>query len=177
MEDPELVESVAHQLQQMKWVSVALAPVHLLALWCVTAALFWSLGTLAEGTLRFRTALCIAAYAAVPTALGRALDLAVTWFQGPEFTSGMVPVLTSASSIAVLFPGLSQPEWLLALLKHVTVFSAWSAGLWAIGLREATPTTWGRAGFAAGFVWMMYLAAATVGEVISASLTRMTIPG
>ena len=174
MNDPELAESVALQLDRLKWFAVGLAPLQLLARWLVTAGLFWAMATFVFRGMRFKSALSVAAYAGLPAALGTALDLGVTWFEGPEFTPDLMPVLASASSIAVLFPGLEDPGWLAVALRHVTLFSIWSGGLWTVGLREFGRTSWSHAAMVAGAVWCAFLVGGSAADVVRDSLMQMS---
>lgn len=174
VEDAELLRSVETQLDGMKWMSVALGPVHVMARWMVTAALFWALGTFALGGVPFRRALSIAAYAGLPLALGSAVDLAVTWFQGPEFTPGMIPVMAPASSLAALFPAVDHPAFLAAMVRNVTAFSLWAAALWVVGLRETQDASWARSALVGGVVWCVFLLSASAADVVRTSLLQMS---
>jgi hypothetical protein len=177
LQDPELAESVAAQLRTMKVFSVAVAPVHLLARWMLTASLFWALGTFLLPDLPFRTALTVAAFAGLPAVLGKGLDLAVAWYVGPEFSADLLPVMTSASSLAALWPGSLDGTWSGALMRQLTVFFVWSGALWTIGLREAGRTSWVRAVCVAAPVWLTLLAASTAGEIVRDSLAGMAQAG
>lgn len=173
LNDPQLARSVALQLQRMKWVSLALAPLSLLARWTMTASLLWAAATFAFGGVGFRRALTVAAYAGLPAILGSGLDLAVTWFQGPEFTPDLVPVLSSASSVAAFLPATDHPEWLAAALRQITLFSVWSGALWVVGLRELGHTSWRRAALVGAGVWGVLLVGSSAADVIRASLMTM----
>ncbi|MBZ0268277.1 YIP1 family protein [bacterium] len=177
VDDPALVRSVEAQLNGMKWVSVVLSPVQVMARWMVTAVLFWALGTFALGGVPFRRALSIAAFAGLPLALGSGVDLAVTWFQGPEFTPGMIPVMTPASSVAALFPSLDQPAYVASLVRNVTAFSLWGAALWIVGLRETLETSWARAGFVGAAVWCVFLLSTSAADAVRTSLVQMSAFG
>jgi hypothetical protein len=135
MDDPELVHSVAHQLQAMKLLTVVAAPAVVWLRWCGTALLLWAMAAFVVREAPFRTILCVVACAGLPDVLARGVDLTVAWLEGPEVTPDLLPIATSASSLAALLPGAHGP-WAVALLDRLTPFSLWSGALWVIGLRE-----------------------------------------
>ena len=135
MEDPELTRAVSQQLASMKLMSVLVAPLGVWLPWTATALLLWALATLLTRDTPFRNVLCVVACAGLPTVFARTIDLCVAWVDGPEVSPDLVPVATSASSLAALLPG-AHGAWATALLDRLTPFAIWSGVLWTIGLQE-----------------------------------------
>jgi hypothetical protein len=133
--DPDLVETVTRQIAAMQWIGVAGAPVAVFARWIAAAGLLWSIATLTGWNVAFRATLSVVAFAGVPDLLGRAVDLGVAWTEGPEFTTGLVPLATSATSLAALVP-IDGGRWATALLDRLSPFSLWSVALWTVGFQE-----------------------------------------
>ncbi len=182
IEDTELAAHVAQQLRVMKVVAVVLAPVQLLLNWGVAAALFRALGTFLVPGLGFRMALTVAAFAGVSTVMGRGLDLAVTWWEGPQFGPDLSPLMESASSLAALLPAASNPGasnpgmgtgWEVSLMRQITAFSVWGGALWIVGLREAAGTSWTRATLVGASVWVAFTAVHTTADALQASLLEI----
>jgi hypothetical protein len=162
----------------MRWVGVAGAPFAVLARWIVAAALLWAVATLRGAPASFRPVLSVVAIAGIPEWIGRAVDLGVAWTEGPEFTAGLVPLATSATSVAALLPvgGI----WGVALLDRVSPFSLWSVVLWTIGLRETLGGGWIRAVTVSVPVWLGFAlggAAVSVLRGSAASLSGLGLPG
>ena len=175
MDDPQLVGSVAHQLQAMKIVSVVAAPAVVWLRWCAAAGLLWALATFVVGNAPFRSILCVVACAGLPDVLARGTDLTVTWLEGPEITANLIPVDTSASSLAALLPGTHGP-WITALLDRVTPFSLWSVLLWALGLQAMLRTSARRAVATALPAWSALAVFSAAVAVLRGSLASLA-PG
>jgi hypothetical protein len=176
VEDPELVAAVAGQLEGMKVVAVLAAPFALLLRWGILAVLLWAAGTFLLPASPLRTMMCVVACAGLPEVLGRAVDLWVTWTVGPELGPDLVPHLTTATSVAALFPRVGG-TWLGALLDRLTPFALWSAALWTIGVRETAGVGTRRALAVTLPVWSLVVAAGTATEVLRGSLTGLVGPG
>lgn len=177
IEDTELAAHVSEQLRVMKVVAVVLAPVQLLLNWGVAAALFRALGTFLVPGLGYRMALTVAAFAGVSAVMGRGLDLAVTWWEGPQFGPDFSPLMESASSLAALLPAASRPGadagWEVSLMRQITAFSVWGGALWIVGLREAAGTSWARATVVGTSVWVAFTAVHTAADALQASLLEI----
>ena len=130
------VERVAGDLQHMKIATVAVAPASLALRWSAIALGLWALGVLGGKSVSFRTCLSIVAVASGPALLGQCADLVVAWHAGPEFLPDMTPTISSATSIAALFPAGIGGEWGTALLDQITLFAIWTGALWVVGLRQ-----------------------------------------
>jgi hypothetical protein len=150
--DAELQEAVVRQIGAMKRIGVVAAPAAVLARWAGTAALLWSVATLASSSVRYRTVLSIVACAGLPEVLGRGVDLAAAWSEGPEFTTGLVPMSSCATSLAAFLPASPGP-WGVALLDRLTPFTLWCGALWVTGLVEVAGFGIGRAVAVAVPVW------------------------
>lgn len=173
VDDPELVAAVADQLESMKIVAVLASPFALLLRWGILAVLLWSLGAFLLPATPLRTLMCVVACAGLPEVLGRAVDLWVTWTAGPELGPDLVPHLTTATSLAALFPRVG-PSWLGALLDRLTPFALWSMTLWTLGIREMTGVRTRRALAVTLPVFLLVVAAGTATEVLRGSLTGLT---
>jgi hypothetical protein len=169
MDSPETVEQVRRSLTRMKVVSVAAAPLALGVRWAAAATVLWAASVVVTGRSSFRAVLCVVAYSALPGILGKGVDLGVTWIEGPEFDTGLVPRLSSATSLGVLLPAVQSP-WPRALLDHLTLFGVWGIVLTAVGLRERFALGWGRAAAAVVPVWTLFWMFAAAADVLGRSL-------
>jgi hypothetical protein len=168
----DLQLAAAASLQRMKIASTALAPLALFLQWAATAAALWAPAALAGSGAGYRRFLSIAAYAAAPQVLARATDLAVTWFEGPEFTNELVPALTASTSVVALFPDLEAGPWVEAALTHTTAFSLWGLALWVVGIRERGRLDWARSIAIATAAWFFFLTLTCASDVLNAAMTR-----
>jgi hypothetical protein len=145
--------------------------------WCATAAVLWAPAAIFSGAVTYRGVLSVVAYSSVPGVLGKGIDLAVTWFRGPELTAEMAPRFAPATSIGALFPAIGQSLWASAALEQLGFFSLWTVALWAIGLRESYRwSAWRAVGVAAPVAacfWML----ATAVDVIGRSALESVRPG
>lgn len=171
-DSPAMQAAAAESLHRMKFASTAMAPVAVALRLLAIAAALWAPACVAGSTAGYRTFLSLAAYAAMPEVLEKAMDLGVTWFSGPEFTHGLVPTLVASTSLTAIFPDLDASPWVEAALAHTTVFSLWVVALWAVGLRERCRLAWGFAGTIAAGAWCFFLALACASDVLNASMTR-----
>jgi hypothetical protein len=121
--------------------------------------------------------LSIVAYSAMPGVLGKGIDLAVTWFRGPEFSEEMVPLFSSATSVGALLPAVGQGGWTAAALEQLGFFALWSVVLWAIGLRESFRWSWKRSVGVAAPVWACFWLLATAADVAGRSALSTLRPG
>jgi hypothetical protein len=169
LDSPDLARNVQESLGRAGLFSVALAPAALALRWAAAALILWSAVVLAGGGVSYRSVLCVVAYSAVPAILGQGVDLGVTWFQGPEFTPGLTPVFSSATSFGALLPA-APGAWATALLDRLTPFTLWGLLLWIVGLRETLRTGWARAAGTAVPVWCVLLVGSAAVDVIGRGL-------
>ncbi len=170
--DPALADTVARQIEAMQWIGVAGAPAAVFARWFLAAALLWSIAILFGWSVAFRPVLSVVAVAGVPELLGRAVDLTVAWTEGPEFTAGLVPLSTSATSFAAIQPR-SEGTWTVALLDHVSPFSLWSVALWTIGFRDRLGGSLARSLGVCVPVWIAFALAGAALAVLRGSAAGM----
>ncbi len=174
---PALASDVQSSLGRMRLLSIAASPVSVLLRWGVIAAVLWAPGALLSGAVSYRGVLSIVAYSSLPGALGKGVDLAVTWFRGPEFTSDMVPVFSSATSLGALIPEVGQNPWAAAALEQLGFFTLWSVTLWVIGLRESFRWGWARSAGIAAPVWACFWLVATALDVVGRSALGPVLTG
>ena len=151
---PEHAARVEENLRRARVVSVGVAPLALLARWLGTAALLWAPLALTGRPARYRAVLSVVAYSALPGVLEKGIDLAVVWYEGPEFTAEMVPRLGGATSLGALFPTFGEGAWTVALLEGLTPFSIWGSVLWAVGLQERLGVGRRQSSLIAGALWL-----------------------
>lgn len=169
LDSPGLAQDVERSLHRMMLVSVAGAPVGLVVQWTLVALVLWAPASLATGAARYRAVLSVVAYSALPGLFGKALDLSVAWFEGPEFTPDLVPVFSSATSLGAFLPTV-QASWPAALLDHLTLFGVWGLALWVIGLGAALGIGTRRAIAVAAPVWTLLLVLSAALDVIGRSM-------
>ena len=110
----------APTLGPLRWLSVAATPATVMLQWCAIAAVLWAPGALISGAVTYRGVLSVVAYSSVPGVLGKGIDLAVTWFRGPELTAEMAPRFVPATSLGALFPSIGQNPWAAAALGRTS---------------------------------------------------------
>jgi hypothetical protein len=170
------VEGVEASLERAKIFSVGLAPFALFDRWMATAVLVWALAVFASSRASYRATLSIVAYSATPQVLGKGVDVLVNWIEGPEFTPDMIPVFSSATSLAAFFPNAGDNAWASAFLQNLSPFSLWGLALWAIGLREMFRLGWGRSLTVAVPVWAALWAGSSTMYVLGRSLMGTMVP-
>jgi hypothetical protein len=176
LDAPELIGNMERGLQRLRLVSVVGAPAGLIAQWILVSVVLWAPASLAASRTRYRGVLSIVAYSALPGLFGKALDLAVAWWEGPEFGPDLVPVMSSATSLGALFPAV-QSAWPAALLDHLGVFGLWGLALWVVGLGEFFEMTRKRAAAVAVPVWTLLLVLAAALEVLGRSMAAGPLSG
>ncbi len=169
-------EAVQQDLARLKITAIALAPAGLAAQWAGIAIAMWTVGVLAGVDTTYRTYLSIVAVTCGPAILGRTVDLAVAWHVGPEFRPDLTPALSSATSLAALFPAGTGNAWGLALLDQITPFTIWTLGLWGVALRQ-----WGRmpkakAGTVAAVPWTAIRLGTAAAQVVQGAFVTALGP-
>lgn len=121
---------------------VWLAPLGIALSWCAEASLVQLTRRVARrrretpDQVAFRPLLCVIAYASMPRILAEAIDLWVTWREGPAFTPELLPLLPDSTSLAVWLPLDIADPCCRALLSVLTPFGLWQLLLRVVGLRE-----------------------------------------
>jgi len=138
----EIAPAADALLSRWTLTDVWLAPVGTAARWCAEAALV-QLGCRIARRRRdvpvrggFRSLLCVIAYASVPGVLAQAIDLWVTWRDGPGFTPELLPLRPAATALDAWLPLATSDPLVGAALGVLTPFAVWELILRIIGLRE-----------------------------------------
>jgi hypothetical protein len=172
IDDPELVHSVARQLDGIKTVTVAAAPATVLLRWGAVSLLLWAVAVFVLRDPSYRAILSVVACSGLPEVLGRSLDLAVTWVDGPEFGPDLIPRMSCATSLAAFLPEPTSP-WVAALLDQLTPFRVWSGALWTLGMVEVAGASPRRALGVVLPVWATLVAAGTAFTALQSAMARL----
>jgi hypothetical protein len=171
-----VTEEVVRSLEHAKLFSVAAAPLSVLVQWTFVAGLLWAFAVWWVPGVHYRALLGIVAYSALPGVLEQGLDLYVAWQEGPEFTAGLVPVFTRASSLGALVPSLPA-GWASAFADRVTFFGIWTAVLWSVGLRTHFGGKWRGAIGTAAPAWALLWILTATADLLGRSLAGETWTG
>ncbi len=138
----EIARAADALLTRWRLVEVWLAPIGTAARWSAEVALVQLTRRLtrrrrdAPAQVGFRSLLCVIAYASVPGVLAEAIDLWVTWRDGPAFTPELRPLRPAATALDAWLPLAAADPLIGAALSVLTPFAVWELVLRIIGLRE-----------------------------------------
>ena len=168
---PEAVERLESELATMRLSTGVFVPAGLAVQWGLTATGLWAIAVLVGSGLSWRAALSVVAVSGGPELLRRMADLLVASSVGPEFRTDLTPVISSATSLAALFPTARLGTWGAALLDQISPFAVWTGALWAIGVRELGRIGTARAIAVAAPTWCALRLAGAALEVVRSSLS------